>query len=717
MGNYCAGKNSASTRDIGNFQAQHAPQSSERDDDLTLALALSLQNAAPHATSNTAGAISQRRMANLDRELEQLARVEPCFSVLFQDRFKGWMSMDASSTEKLVWLSGPIASSSNAASAASNVDLVDERGSWGWSFGRDGLITMSPCKSGPSAVCTVELVPHRAVQQGIFGNFADLRSQPFSAKVRWFEAQVASLRSIYREPIQQRFEVLEVFVERRHLFDAALHALLSQSAERWQQLPFKVQFVGEPGMDAGGLTREFYSLVVAHVCSSSDGDLLHRTSTSSALYELSPGTVSLAASSTTKICDLSRIRFLGRIIGKALLDGICPGITFSIPLLKLLTSRPLVWRDLQFIDEVSYRSMLQTLDMESDEVESLCLDFSAQSSFFEYPPEARKSEETRTTMDAGIEYKPNMVEVFEVQLESGAWAPYSPEELVLFRQELQRSSTAVVPISNKFGSFHVDLGNMNQLNPATGYRRPIRKRDAPEPFDVAATENTREAGLSGSTTSRTAHKEQVVILRGTKAGNVEDVSSANLVDFILHLSLERLCLARRQRLSALCRGVFEVVPAAWLAAFEPMELALLLGGTPTINVAEWRQHTVVEHLSAAIAASQHAEGFFWDVVKAWEDEKRSRLLRFATGSARVPIGGFPALCDQNGTAGYAFKLKIVKRDGQSNSVKTKFWRRLPRGHTCFNTIDLPCYISYEEMKECLEAAISLDMNALGISLE
>ena len=58
--------------------------------------------------------------------------------------------------------------------------------------------------------------------------------------------------------------------------------------------------------------------------------------------------------------------------------------------------------------------------------------------------------------------------------------------------------------------------------------------------------------------------------------------------------------------------------------------------------------------------------WFWDIVlEEWDDEKRRKLLEFATGSDRVPINGFKSM-----------DFYIIQESPDD--------KRIPSSHTCFN---------------------------------
>ncbi|KAI6219536.1 Transcription factor BTF3 [Aphelenchoides fujianensis] len=128
----------------------------------------------------------------------------------------------------------------------------------------------------------------------------------------------------------------------------------------------------------------------------------------------------------------------------------------------------------------------------------------------------------------------------------------------------------------------------------------------------------------------------------------------------------------------------------WLHYFDERELELLLCGMQDIDVDDWQRHTVYRHY----APQSKQIVWFWQFVRALDQERRSRLLQFVTGTCRVPVGGFSELIGSTGP-----QLFCIERVGKEN------W--LPRSHTCFNRLDLPPYRSFEQLSEKLNAAIDM----------
>ena len=80
--------------------------------------------------------------------------------------------------------------------------------------------------------------------------------------------------------------------------------------------------------------------------------------------------------------------------------------------------------------------------------------------------------------------------------------------------------------------------------------------------------------------------------------------------------------------------------------------------------------------------------WLWQIIlEEWDDEKRRKLLSFATGSDRAPVNGLKSM-----------KFYIVQ-DGTDDE-------KLPTSHTCFNQLLIPAYSSADILRKKLEMAIA-----------
>lgn len=87
-------------------------------------------------------------------------------------------------------------------------------------------------------------------------------------------------------------------------------------------------------------------------------------------------------------------------------------------------------------------------------------------------------------------------------------------------------------------------------------------------------------------------------------------------------------------------------------------------------------------------------------------EQKARLLQFTTGTSRVPVQGFKALTSSDGRV-RRFTIQLVPKGPPPTGL-------LPKGHTCFNRIDLPVYGSMEELVKYLTLVINMEISGFWL---
>ncbi|XP_054019302.1 probable E3 ubiquitin-protein ligase HECTD2 isoform X2 [Dryobates pubescens] len=156
------------------------------------------------------------------------------------------------------------------------------------------------------------------------------------------------------------------------------------------------------------------------------------------------------------------------------------------------------------------------------------------------------------------------------------------------------------------------------------------------------------------------------------------------VDFLLNKSIYK-------QFAAFYYGFHSVCASYALLLLRPEEVEILVCGSPELDMSALQRSTQYE----GYQKSDLTIRYFWDVVLGFSLDLQKKLLHFATGSDRVPVGG---MADLN--------FKISKSETSTN------W--LPVAHTCFNQLCLPPYKSKKELKQKLIIGIS---NAEGFGLE
>ncbi|EKM54444.1 uncharacterized protein PHACADRAFT_174950 [Phanerochaete carnosa HHB-10118-sp] len=167
------------------------------------------------------------------------------------------------------------------------------------------------------------------------------------------------------------------------------------------------------------------------------------------------------------------------------------------------------------------------------------------------------------------------------------------------------------------------------------------------------------------------------------------VTNENKREFVQLSANYRLYSSIKDQIEALLTGFYEIIPKDLIQIFDEKELELLISGTPDIDVDEWRAATEYN----GYTSSDPVIVWFWRALKSFNREERAKVLSFATGTSRVPLGGF---VDLQGVQGVQ-RFSIHKAYGEVD--------RLPQAHTCFNQIDLPQYSSYEMLRQQLLLAI------------
>lgn len=117
---------------------------------------------------------------------------------------------------------------------------------------------------------------------------------------------------------------------------------------------------------------------------------------------------------------------------------------------------------------------------------------------------------------------------------------------------------------------------------------------------------------------------------------------------------------------------------------------MIINGVPFIDVQEWKENTVYK---PPYAPKHKIIGWFWKVMEEFDQDQLAKVLHFCTGSSRTPIHGFKKLESNRGN--YS-KFLIERTDF---SKKNPF----PKGHTCFNRLELPEYPNLDLLRTYLTA--------------
>lgn len=105
-------------------------------------------------------------------------------------------------------------------------------------------------------------------------------------------------------------------------------------------------------------------------------------------------------------------------------------------------------------------------------------------------------------------------------------------------------------------------------------------------------------------------------------------------------------------------------------------------------------------LSAGLTGKEPHIRFFWQTLKAFNDEQRRRFVRFVWAQERLPTTD-----DEWGNTRFLIKDKKAPAGASVDDV-------FPRADTCFFNLSLPRYSSLRVMQEKLTVCIDMDVDAM-----
>jgi len=183
----------------------------------------------------------------------------------------------------------------------------------------------------------------------------------YDEKAAWFQ-------EICRERLRTKWTDghMRLLVRRQHLLHDSIESVMSLSRADLTKV-WRFEFMGEIGIDAGGLAREWFQLVTEEIFNPDMG-LWLPSATNQMAMRINP-----ASEISCPEDHLIYFRFLGRVFGKALFDGQLVAGHMVRHLYKHILGWPVMFEDLELPDEGYYNSLKSLLEVEN--MEDMCLDF------------------------------------------------------------------------------------------------------------------------------------------------------------------------------------------------------------------------------------------------------------------------------------------------------------------------------------------------------
>ncbi|KAI3388995.1 hypothetical protein SNEBB_006649 [Seison nebaliae] len=249
-------------------------------------------------------------------------------------------------------------------------------------------------------------------------------------------------------------------------------------------------------------------------------------------------------------------------------------------------------------------------------------------------------------------------------------------------------SPAIVPYANPshtIGFHSATLDDLEEFDPdmAHGFREMLKYEDNdfedifPQNFDI--------------TQDRFGSKKVIQLKENGSNIPVTQATKQEFVELYINYMMNK---GIQNQFKAFYHGFHSVCASNALLLFSPKEIEILVCGQKNIDLDNLKNVTSYEN---GFHKNHNYIILFWDVFSELGPKMQRRLLLFATGTDRVPIGGISEM---------TFKISRMFTDGHTNL--------LPLAHTCFNHLVLPVYSSKKELKEKLLLAIQ---NAEGFGLQ
>ena len=122
----------------------------------------------------------------------------------------------------------------------------------------------------------------------------------------------------------------------------------------------KIYYNGEVNQDAGGLIREWITILFKKL-QSPEEELFEMTDTSEITYKLHRNIKDNNE-------NIRKLNFIGKIMGKALMEGLAFNACFNIIIFKIILDEEITLNDMVNIDTVYYKSLQKILSMKNDEL-------------------------------------------------------------------------------------------------------------------------------------------------------------------------------------------------------------------------------------------------------------------------------------------------------------------------------------------------------------
>jgi E3 ubiquitin-protein ligase HUWE1 len=250
----------------------------------------------------------------------------------------------------------------------------------------------------------------------------------FDVKRQFFKTQLRRLR----QHASRRHGSLRLHIRRKAVFEDAYHQLRLHNADEMRGR-LHITFRNEEGVDAGGLSREFFGILAKEIFNPNYA--LFTSTEDGCTFQPNPN-------SSINPDHLSYFRFVGRIVGKAVADGFLLDAHFTRSLYKHMLGIEPTHHDMEAIDPDYYRNLQTILEFNLADI-GLELTFSIEDHSFgrshtiDLIPNGRNTHVTEENKDEYVRMvcQHRMTTSIQAQIKSyldGFYELVSPELIAIF---------------------------------------------------------------------------------------------------------------------------------------------------------------------------------------------------------------------------------------------------------------------------------------------
>ncbi|KAI3685801.1 hypothetical protein L6452_35059 [Arctium lappa] len=182
-----------------------------------------------------------------------------------------------------------------------------------------------------------------------------------------FDNKRSHFRSKIKHQHDHHHSPLRISVRRAYILEDSYNQLRMRSTQDLKGR-LTVHFQGEEGIDAGGLTREWYQLLSRVIFDK--GALLFTTVGNESTFQPNPNSVYQTE-------HLSYFKFVGRVVGKALFDGQLLDVHFTRSFYKHILGVKVTYHDIEAIDPGYFKNLKWMLENDISDILDLTFSIDA----------------------------------------------------------------------------------------------------------------------------------------------------------------------------------------------------------------------------------------------------------------------------------------------------------------------------------------------------